>query len=417
MPEQVEGATVEGATVEGATVEGVRYLQQIFPVLEQLQGREVERDRAGNRRLEYSHYVSLMLLSLFNPLLQSLRGLQQASALGKVQRLLNCSRASLGSLSEAGHVFDPAVMQPLLREKLEGLSSSPNSSSPKWQPGRQSIPQQLLAKLVAVDGTILRALPQITEASLHPRAPLGWKLHTQFRVSRGVPEDVVLTDARGQNESDERTVLKSRLKSDRLYVMDCGYEKHGLFNDIVAKESSYVCRVQARPVQHSEPQPLSTEAIAAGVVEDALVQLGSRPSRAETLSHPVRRIVVGGPVPGRPRSDRPARDQIVLLTNLLDVPAEIIALVYRHRWLIELFFRFLKHVLGCRRLLCEHPHGITLQVYCAILACLLLAEATGGSLNRRGYELVSLYLMGWAEEHELIAGLARLRAAALKPRS
>ena len=142
----------------------------------------------------------------------------------------------------------------------------------------------------------------------------------------------------------------------------------------------------------------------------------NRPSRAETLSHPVRRIVIQGPLPGRRRSDRPARDQIVLLTNLLDVPAEIIALVYRHRWLIELFFRFLKHVLGCRRLLSEHPHGITLQVYSAILACLLLAEATGGSLNRRGYELVSLYLMGWAEEDELIAGLARLRAAALKQR-
>ncbi len=42
MPEQVEGTTVEGTTVEG-----VRYLQQILPVLEQLKGREVERDRAG----------------------------------------------------------------------------------------------------------------------------------------------------------------------------------------------------------------------------------------------------------------------------------------------------------------------------------------------------------------------------------
>lgn len=403
---------VEGTTVEEARVEGVRYLQRIFPVLRQLKGREVERDRAGNRRLEYSHYVSLVLLSLFNPLLQSLRGLQQASALGKVQRTLNCSRASLGSLSEAGHVFDPAVMQPLIQEKLQGLSSRT-----KRRPGGESIPQQLLTKLIAVDGTILQALPQMTEASLNPRAPHGWKLHTQFSVSRGVPEDVVLTDARGRNESDERTVLASRLKSDRLYVMDCGYEKYGLFNQIVARQSSYVCRVQARPVQHYEPQPLGQEAIAAGVVEDALVQLGSRPSRAETLSHPVRRIVIQGPVPGRRRSDRPARDQIVLLTNLLDVPAEIIALLYRHRWLIELFFRFLKHVLGCRRLLSEHPQGITLQVYCAILACLLLAEATGGSLNRRGYELVSLYLMGWAEEDELIAGLERLRAAALKQRS
>ena len=81
MPEQVEGTTVEG----------VRYLQQIFPVLRQLKGREVERDRAGNRRLEYSHYVSLLLLSLFNPLLQSLRSLQQASDLKKKRISGRCS--------------------------------------------------------------------------------------------------------------------------------------------------------------------------------------------------------------------------------------------------------------------------------------------------------------------------------------
>ncbi len=52
----------------------------------------------------------VVLLSLFNPLLQSLRGLQQASDLRKVQRILNCYRR-LWATSEAGHVFD-GVMQP-----------------------------------------------------------------------------------------------------------------------------------------------------------------------------------------------------------------------------------------------------------------------------------------------------------------
>jgi hypothetical protein len=391
--------------VEGAPIQGVRYLQSVFRILRQLKGREVERDRAGNRRLEYGQFASLLLLSLFNPVLQSLRGLQRASDLRKVQKALNCSRTSLGSLSEAGHVFDPAVMRPLIQERLAGLSRSNRRLS-----GGATIPQQLLQQLTAVDGTVLVALPQIVQASLNPRAPDSWKLHTQFSVWRGVPEDAVLTDARGQNESDERIVLESRLQSDRLYVMDSGYEKYGLFNQIVACGSSYICRVRPRSVRSSEPQPLSSEAIAAGVVEDSVVELGGHRTRAEKLSHRVRRIVIQGKPPTRPRSDRPSRDQIILLTNLLNVPAEIIAQLYRCRWLIELFFRFLKHVLGCRKLMSEHPYGITLQVYCAILACLLLAEATGGSLNRRAYELVCLYLMGWAEEDELIAGLERLRA-------
>lgn len=397
--------------VDEARIEGVRYLKRVFPILQQLKGREVQRDKAGNRRLEYGQYASLILLSLFNSLLQSLRGLQQAGNLQKVQKILKCSRSSLGSLSEAGHVFDPAVLRPLIEERLAGLSRSNKRLS-----GGATIPQQLLQQLTTVDGTVLRALPQITQASLNPRAPDGWKLHTQFSVWRGVPEKAVLTDARGKNGSDERTVLASQLESDRLYVMDSGYEKYGLFNQIVASGSSYICRVRPRSVLSSEPQPLSPEAVAAGIIEDSLVTLGSSQSRAEKLSHRVRRIVIQGKPPARPRSDRPSRDQIILLTNLIDVPAEIIAQLYRYRWLIELFFRFLKHVLGCRRLMSEHPYGITLQVYCAILACLLMAEATGGSLNRRAYELIGLFLMGWAEEDELIAGLERLRAAEKKPK-
>ncbi len=123
MPEQVEGDDrrrddCRGRAVSAADLSGAAAVE----------GPRGGANRAGNRRLEYSHYVSLVLLSLFNPLLQSLRGLQQASDLRKVQRILNCSRASLGSLSEAGHVFDPAVMQPLIQEKLEGLSSRETSA-------------------------------------------------------------------------------------------------------------------------------------------------------------------------------------------------------------------------------------------------------------------------------------------------
>jgi hypothetical protein len=48
----------------------------------------------------------LLLLFLFNPIVTSLRGVQQASELKKVQKKLGCQRASLGSLSEATSVFD-----------------------------------------------------------------------------------------------------------------------------------------------------------------------------------------------------------------------------------------------------------------------------------------------------------------------
>ena len=51
-------------------------------------------------------------------------------------------------------------------------------------------------------------------------------------------------------------------------------------------------------------------------------------------------------------------------TNLLDVPAEVVGLVFSNRWAIEIFFRFFKHILGCRHLLSHNQNGIEIQTYC-----------------------------------------------------
>jgi IS4 transposase len=100
-----------------------------------------------------------------------------------------------------------------------------------------------------------------------------------------------------------------------------------------------------------------------------------------------------------------------IATNLLDVPAEIIADIYKHRWTIELFFRFFKHVLGCRHLLSTHQKGIEIQVYCAIIACLLISLWTGRKPTLRSYEMVCLYFMGWATLEELVEHIAKLKPA------
>jgi len=82
-------------------------------------------------------------------------------------------------------------------------------------------------------------------------------------------------------------------------------------------------------------------------------------------------------------------------------------LIYECRWQVELFFRFLKQVLGCKQLLSAKTRGVEIQLYCALLAGLLLALATGGNLTRRNYEMVCLYMTGWADDDELVAALAQ----------
>jgi hypothetical protein len=109
-------------------------------------------------------------------------------------------------------------------------------------------------------------------------------------------------------------------------------------------------------------------------------------------------------------STGPESDGVLrIATNLLDVPAEIVALIYRFRWTIEIFFRFFKHVLGCRHLLSHRPNGIKIQTYCAIIACLLISLWTGRKPTLRTYEMICFYFSGLASEVELLAHLTKLK--------
>src|SRR5271170_5156703 len=95
-------------------ITGLKYFAKLAPLLERLHDDACARDRAGNRKLHYDQYCLLILLYFFNPVVTSLRGLQQASTLRKVQKLLGCPRASLGSLSEAVQVFEPERLREIL---------------------------------------------------------------------------------------------------------------------------------------------------------------------------------------------------------------------------------------------------------------------------------------------------------------
>jgi IS4 transposase len=96
-----------------------------------------------------------------------------------------------------------------------------------------------------------------------------------------------------------------------------------------------------------------------------------------------------------------------LVTNLLSLPAEVIAQGYRFRWTIELFFRWYKQILGMRHLISTKENGITMQLYAALIASLLIVLWTGLKANKRTWEMVQFYLMGWATLDELEAHIAK----------
>ena len=76
-------------------------------------------------------------------------------------------------------------------------------------------------------------------------------------------------------------------------------------------------------------------------------------------------------------------------------------------WKIEIFYRFFKQILGCRHLLSTKPQGILIQVYCAVIACLLINLWTGRRPGRRTFEMLAFYFMNVASEQEVIDHLKR----------
>ena len=100
-------------------------------------------------------------------------------------------------------------------------------------------------------------------------------------------------------------------------------------------------------------------------------------------------------------------EALILLTNLgPDVlPAQLVVLLYRRRWQVELFFRWIKCLLGCGHWLAESRRGATIQLYLALIAAVLLQLYTGRRPTKRMLELIQFYLLGVASPEELSRGL------------
>lgn len=98
-------------------------------------------------------------------------------------------------------------------------------------------------------------------------------------------------------------------------------------------------------------------------------------------------------------------EPIFLVTDqaVAELSAELAGLIYRYRWQVELFFKWLKCILGCRHWLAESPEGVALQVYSALICAQLLLLYGGQRPNKRAMEALRFYLMGWASLEELRA--------------
>ena len=300
-------------------------------------------------------------------------------------------------MSEAQGVFDPCLLEGLIAELAQRVA--PVVPPQEWA---------ALKNLVAVDGSLLPACARMAWALWQDEQHRAAKMPVAFAVLRQGPIDVTITAGNGSERAEWRRLVQPG----GFYVVDRGYVDSSLFQELHEVPCSFLCRLKDNAAYEvQEERALSPAAVHVGVVRDAVLRRLGTAHHTRVLPQPFRMVQVAT---GKTRKDG-TPDVLVLVTNRLDLDAELLAVAYRYRWAVELFFRWVKCVLGCRHLLSQGMNGVRIQVYAAFIASLLISLWVGRAPTKRTYEMLCFYLSGWATEAELIAHIDRLHLKAPPP--
>jgi hypothetical protein len=328
--------------------------------------------------------------------LDSLRALQEATGWEKTRKTLGIKSTSLGSLSEAADLFDAARLEPIIEELA--ARALPLSTGPE---------AEALKGLTAVDGSIFAGLSRMAWALWNGPENRAAKLHLHFDVLKAVPCQAAVTPA----ACSETGQLEAMLQPGRLYVLDRGYADYELFAKIIAAGSSLVARVKdSTAFTVEQERPLNEAAAKAGVIRDVILSRLGTAHHKDHLRRPMRLVIVRA-------IDREGNtNDLWLITDRLDLDADLVALAYRYRWTVELFFRWLKSLLGARHLIAQSQNGVTLQMYAALIVSLLIVLRTGRKPTKRTFETIQFYLLGWVSDEEFERHLSKLKEAETLPK-
>ena len=344
----------------------------------------------GNRRLGIDQLFLGLLLAFFDPLLRSLRTIESGGDFGG---RLDLPRLARSTTADALAVFDPVHLQPIiddLRARVPHLARGDADLS------------GILRRIVAADGTYLTTLADVAWALHHTktngRRQGQVRANVQMDVATWTPQ--VLSISGDDGLSEPASFIKDLL-SGVLYVVDRNFVNFDFLKALLAKDNDFVLRVHGKVplMQVVSARSIGAADAEAGVVADEIVEL-TRPRAPKGLFRRVTIIT---------RNRQGKLETIHLLTNLtsVEIAAAVIGVIYRQRWQIELFFKWLKTWARMDHLLSTSRNGITFQFYVAVIAVLMMYVQSGRRVSI--YALVALGRMvrGECTIQEAMAVIAR----------
>jgi hypothetical protein len=352
----------------------------------------------GNRVLHYHQLVLALLLAFFDPLVRSLRTIEDQ---GDFNGKLDLPRLARSTTADALRTFDPAHLRPIIEELRQNV--------PDLQCRDQDL-GGILKRIIAADGTYLTILADVAWA-LHHKKSNG---KTQGQVRLNVQMDVEtwcpqVLSVSGDDGSEPAAFMKDLL-SGVLYVIDRNFLDFEFLSCLREKDNDFVLRVRANApkVQVIEELPLKAADVEAGVVADQIVHLTGR----EAPQGVFRRVTI------QTTNRQGKQETILLLTSLTDpsVAAHVIGSIYRMRWQIELFFKWLKTWARLDHLLSTSRNGITFQFYVAVIGVLMMYVQSGRRVSIYALAALARLARGQCTLAEAMAIIAKRDREAQKNR-
>jgi hypothetical protein len=190
----------------------------------------------------------------------------------------------------------------------------------------------------------------------------GVKVQVSFDLNKGVPERFVISQKYGNDRQDLPQLLKLAELIGITLIFDLGYYSHRWFDELIGKGVHFITRLnsQARYEVFKEFH-LSLDCMRYGILADQLVRLGTKGNKSK-MKHVVRLITF--------RRD----DGTIMrfISDRFDLKAWEVAEVYRLRWQIELFFRFIKNQMRLGKPLGCSENAVNLTVLSGCIAYILV---------------------------------------------
>ena len=289
---------------------------------------------------------ALALVVHFLKGMPSLRALQVAFGCNRsLTRTIKLGGISNAQLAQLTHRRPAQLWEPLLVELL-GLVARQVPSSP----------------LRLMDSTFFplsaRLMSRCWQRHFEPEAA-GIKLTATYDPVQGAPVDWHISTGAGSDAGEGPAVLPDGNISGHIYLFDRGFRKYAFYQQLIDRGADFVTLGSVN-MRYEVTEELALAPAHEQILCDQVVVLGSANGR-NLMGSPVRRIVL-----------RDGKRELVFVSSLFDLEAAQVCELYRRRWDIEVFFRWLKRQIGCLKPLGYSPQAAKHTIFAALVAYLLV---------------------------------------------